>query len=442
VHFTKTGDPVPSDPGAAEDLHSVNTIPDKTEEKEMISFNKLRSTLQWLPAYVGQRFVPRRSNGRPGHLIIAVADHFEPSFRPDAVTTYAHRAEQERRLENWSRQYPAAVDSWPDDDGRPFRHTYFYPAEQYDAALINRLEEHCRAGWGEIEIQLHHGVQSPDSADNTRRVIQEFRDALAARGCLSQLDGDGPPRYAFVHGNWALANSAQGHCCGVDDEMQILADTGCYADFTLPSAPSSAQVGKINALYECAAPLDEPAPHRRGLELQCGRPPKIFPLMIQGPLMLNLGRRKHGWPFPSIENGEMTSINPPTMERLRLWQQAAITVHGRPEWLFIKLHCHGMDPRDEQAMLGSPIQQFLRNLVGQPGRQDKYLVHFVTAREMVNIALAACDGNRGSPGQFRDYRLRLNRAPGGDESLFLSNTRARRQQNSHLRCLTPEGRSH
>ena len=32
--------------------------------------------------------------------------------------------------------------------------------------------------------------------------------------------------------------------------MQILADTGCYADLTLPSAPSRAQVAKINSLVD------------------------------------------------------------------------------------------------------------------------------------------------------------------------------------------------
>lgn len=380
----------------------------------LMSLEKVFSTLRWLPAYVGQRCLRRRAGVRPVHLIIAVADHFEPAIKPESSATYADRAEQVRRLENWGLRYPAAVESWPDDDGRPFRHTYFYPAEQYDAALIDRLEEHCRAGWGEIEIQLHHGVHAPDNADNTRRAILEFRDALVARRCLSRLDGDGPARYAFVHGNWALANSAQGRFCGVDDEMQILAETGCYADFTLPSAPSSAQVSKINSLYECAAPLSESVPHRRGKDLHCGRPPKIFPLMIQGPLVLNLGRRKHGWPYPGIENGELTGVNPPTIERLQLWQQADITVHGRPEWIFIKLHCHGLDPRDEHAMLGSPIQQFLRELVGQPQRQDKYLVHFVTAREMANIALAACDGRSGNPGQYRDYRFRLVRACGAN----------------------------
>lgn len=377
---------------------------------ELPDWEKVRSTLPWLPAFVWQRCARRWPNVLPAHLILAVADHFEPAIQPEAPATYAERAEQERRLENWCRQYPAAVESWPDDDGRPLRHTYFYPAEQYDAGLIDRLEEHCRAGWGEIEIHLHHGVRAPDNADNTRKTILEFRDALAARGCLSQLDGDGPPRYAFVHGNWALANSAQGRFCGVDDEMQILAETGCYADFTLPSAPSPAQVSKINSMYECGAPLDKPVPHRHGKDLRCGTPPKIFPLIFQGPLMLNFGRRRRGWPFPGIENGEMTTANPPTMERLRRWQQAAITVHGRPEWLFIKLHCHGMDPRDAQAMLGSPIQQFLRELVSQPQRQEKYRVHFVTAREMVNIALAACDGHSGNPGHYRDYRFQLIRS--------------------------------
>ena len=371
---------------------------------------RIRSTLPWLPTYLRQRCVKRTLKARPVHLIIALADHFEPSIEPGASGTYADRCEQVRRLEKWCREYPGAVDAWRDDEGRPFRHTYFYPAEQYEETLIDRLVEHCHDGWGEIEIHLHHGVKTPDTRENTRRLLSEFRDALEARGCLSREDGAGPPRYAFVHGNWALADSAQGRFCGVEDEMQILADTGCYADFTLPSAPSSAQVSKINAMYECSLPLNQRAPHRRGRDLQCGRPPEIFPLMIQGPLMLNLGRRKHGWPFPGIENGELTTANPPKANRLRLWQQAAIAVHGRPEWLFIKLHCHGMDPRDEPVMLGAPIQQFLRELLGRPQRQDEYLVHFVTAREMVNIALAACDGRSGNPGQYRDYRFQLIRS--------------------------------
>jgi hypothetical protein len=327
--------------------------------------------------------------------------------RSDASGRPIDYREQERRLKKWCREYPAAMGSWRDDEGQPLRHTYFYPAEDYDENLVDRLAEHCHGGWGEIEIHLHHGVNAPDSVENTTRTLVEFRDALAYRDCLSRENGAGPPRYAFVHGNWALANSNRGRFCGVDEEMQILANTGCYADFTLPAVPSSAKTGKINTLYECALPLNQRAPHRRGIDLNCSHGPSTFPLIVQGPLMIDFGRRKSGRTFPGIESGELSGANPPTMRRLRLWQEAAITVQGRPDWLFIKLHCHGMVPREESAMFGSSIQQFLKELVDGPGNGTDYRLHFVTMREMVNIALAACDGRRGNPGEQRDYLFRL-----------------------------------
>jgi hypothetical protein len=68
-----------------------------------------------------------------------------------------------------------------------------------------------------------------------------------------------------------------------------------------------------------------------------------------------------------------------------------------------------MDPTQEDVMLGAPLGNFLRNLVeGAPQRNE--LLHFVTAREMVNIMLAACEGRQGDPGGFRDYRLKSQRS--------------------------------
>ncbi|MGC2254765.1 MAG: hypothetical protein WA563_09500 [Candidatus Acidiferrales bacterium] len=95
-----------------------------------------------------------------------------------------------------------------------------------------------------------------------------------------------------------------------------------------------------------------------------------------------------------------------TMNRFRLWQRAAIGVKGRPDWIFVKLHCHGMDPRDAEAMYGTPRQVFLRDLMEESKRSGRYCVHFTTAREMTNIILAACDGRAGNPGDYRDYRLK------------------------------------
>lgn len=364
-------------------------------------WQKAMNTLRWLPAYCWQRLVRPVPGGETIHLIFALADHFEPATVSGMGGQFADLATQEQRLERWCREYPKLVEPWSDSDGRPFRHTYFYPAEQYERGIVARLAEHCRAGWGEVEIHLHHGVSAPDTPENIRRGLTEFRDALANEGCLSRLEGDSLPRYAFVHGNFALANSRGGRFCGVDNEMQILAETGCYADFTLPSAPLESQVSKINSLYECAMPLDQPIPHRRGHDLRRGHAPQ-FPLMIQGPLAV---RFRKSFPFVAVENGDVTTANPPSPERLELWRRAAIGVQGQPNWVFIKLHCHGMDSKDEAAMLGPVMVQFLRELTELRQADRRVRVHFVTAREMANIILAVCDGASEDPTQHRNYRL-------------------------------------
>ena len=343
----------------------------------------------------------------PVHLIIAVADHFEPAIDLESGYKRVPRSEQERRLEEWRREYPRAVEGWRDHDGRPFVHTYFYPGEQYDSGLVEMIAEHCHSGWGEIEVHLHHGMLEPDTAENTWRLLTNFRDQLAFHHrCLAAEEGSDRPRYCFVHGNFALANSAGGHFCGVDSEMTVLAETGCYADFTLPTgAYHPAQTAKINSLYECGLPLIEAAPHREGNDLAVGRVPSIFPLMVQGPLLVDLARSRRAL-RPVFERGDITKPNPMNLDRLALWKKARIHVAGRPDWLFIKLHCHSMDPTQKDAVIGDLFRKFLEQLVGG-AEERKETLHFVTAREMTNIILAACDGKEGNPGEYRDYRFKL-----------------------------------
>jgi hypothetical protein len=363
------------------------------------------SYARWLPTHAWQRLTRPAPRGTV-HLIVALADHFEPAIVPENGQLRAPCAEQERRVEHWCAEYPRAVDSWRDHEGRPLVHTYFYPAEQYDRGLVDRLAAHCRRGWGEIEIHLHHGVDAPDTAENTLRHLTRFRDALVLHhGSLCFMDGSGQPRYAFVHGNFALANSAGGAACGVDVEMQILADTGCYADFTMPAAAfHPAQIAKVNSLYECGLPLSSQAPHRKGRALAVGRAPRIFPLNVQGPLMIDFDRHARNG-LGRFENAALTGANPPDLRRLELWKKAAISVQHRPDWVFIKLHTHSMDSTQREAVMGAPMQRFLSEFVG--GAQDRReVIHFVTAREMVNIILAACDGREGNPGEYRDYRLK------------------------------------
>lgn len=363
---------------------------------------RVPDNLRWVPSYVGQRLFRRPNRSAPLHLVVALADHFEPYIVPQNPKLFLSQPDQLKRVRDWCHRYPAIFESLRDSAGVPFRHTYFYAAEHSDPEILAALADHCNSGWGEIEIHLHHGVDEPDTAEHTREALIRFRDLLASLGCLSRLNGAGTPRYAFVHGNWALANSDDGRFCGVDSEMAILAETGCYADFTLPSAPSRGQPPKINAIYECGRPLDSRAPHWRGRDLRSGGSPKIFPIIVQGPLLIQWNLR--GRLFPSLENSALTAKNPPTLKRCRMWINAAITVQGRPEWIFIKLHCHGMDPRDTEALLGSPMIDFLKDLAGAEKRGE-FMTHFVTAREMTNIILAACDGKSGNPSLFRNSPL-------------------------------------
>jgi len=108
---------------------------------------------------------------------------------------------------------------------------------------------------------------------------------------------------------------------------------------------------------------------------------------------------------PVLENGAITGANPPTMHRFSLWKQAQVRVLGRPDWLFIKLHCHSMDPTQRDAVIGDSFHSFLAELVGGASERKETL-HFVSAREMTNILLAACDGRAGNPGNYRDYRFK------------------------------------
>ena len=78
---------------------------------------------------------------------------------------------------------------------------------------------------------------------------------------------------------------------------------------------------------------------------------------------------------------------------------------GRPDWLFIKLHTHSMDPTAQEAVIGDLFRKFLDDLVAGADNRKETL-HFVTAREMTNILLAACDGREGNPGNYRDYRFK------------------------------------
>jgi hypothetical protein len=368
---------------------------------------KLQWSLPWLLSYPfwRAREVLRRTTVRSSgqNLIFIIANHFEPAW---STTGMLDISTQLRRLDEWCEKALRIGSAVRDFDGTPFRHTNFYPAEQYHSGLLEKLASLQRDGFGEVEVHLHHGVGQPDTANNLKRVLIEFRDILAEEhGCLSYEKGSSIPKYAFVHGNLALANSAGGRNCGVDSEMAILAETGCYADFTLPSAPEQSQVPRLNAIYQCAHALDQKIPHRSGPTVSVGVRPTL-PVIFSGPLVFNWGRRLYGLPIPRIENAVLAANYPPSIERLERWRNASIGVAGKPEWIFIKLSCHGFIPADQDFTIGDPMRQFLLELLELADKGKQFKIHFASAREAFNMVLAAADGRKGEPGEYRDYHYR------------------------------------
>ena len=368
--------------------------------------DKLRWSLPWLLRYPFWRsrelIRGMTESNETRHLVFLVANHFEPGLGTEALA----------RLDAWCKLARATGDAVRDHDGTPFRHTNFFPAEQYERPILEVLAGLQADGYGEVEIHLHHGVERPDTAENTRRALEEFRDVLAEEhGCLSRSDTDSHPRYGFVHGNWALANSAGGRFCGVDNEIQILADTGCYADFTLPSVPFQSQVPRINAIYECGHALDQPRPHRSGPNLKVGQEPQL-PIIFTGPLVFDWTRRVHGLPIPRIEDGALAQNYPLSLHRFDRWRSARIGVQGRPGWHFIKLFSHGFFDWDQDLMIGEQMKRFMGEVMELAEQTGRFKIHFASAREAFNMVMAAVDGRQGDPNDYRDYRLRqIMKAP-------------------------------
>lgn len=341
------------------------------------------------------------------HLIFVIANHFEPGWKPKGSYNLD---EQRRRMDEWYRLAKATGESVFDSDGTKFRHTNFYPGEQYDYQILQALAEMQAEGLGDVEIHLHHGVEKPDNAENLRSVLTDFRDVLAEEHkCLSRFEGKGKPKYAFVHGNLALGNSADGKYCGVDNELEILAETGCYVDMTLPTGSDETQIPVLNQIYECALPLSRKMPHRKGIPLEAGEKSStdlLLPVIFTGPLIFNWSRRIKGFPFPRLDDGALARNQKMNSERLNRWIGANITIKNQPNWIFIKLYCHGFYGYDQSACIGEDAKRFFGDVVEQGGATGSYDVHFTTAREAFNITMAAVDGKKGSPNQYRDYRLK------------------------------------
>jgi hypothetical protein len=189
----------------------------------------------------------------------------------------------------------------------------------------------------------------------------------------------------------------------VDNELTILRETGCYVDMTMPSAPSPTQTPIINSIYYA---VDRPGPrsHDTGTPAGTSPVPEGGLLLVQGPLLLDWGRRRLGI-LPRVENGCLQASQPPTPARVRLWTRARVQVPQRPDWFFVKLHAHGAPENAHEVLLGEPAERFHQALADEAARNPRFHYHYVTAREMYNLVKAAEAGWTGSVAAALDYEL-------------------------------------
>lgn len=367
----------------------------------------LRAMDKWLPGYLASlRRRPRAATG-PCHVMFCVVDHFEPLQRTiltDGTPTGGNEpAEAAREVAAWCQRYGQQVAEIRDEDGVCPQHTFFYPAEEYAEACLAPLAAMTARRQGEVEIHIHHRNDTPENLENS---LAAFRDTLRHQhgllGTAAEL-----PAYGFVHGNWALCNARpDGDWCGVDDELAILQRTGCYADFTFPSAPSPTQPRLVNAIYY-ARDRGRPRGADEGRLVEVGQSTTCAPdelLLITGPLALNWRARKFGV-LPRLENAELSGANPPSLARFDLWRQQHISVQGRPDWVVVKLHTHGYIPANRQMLLGETYAAFHRALIAHVARTPDLHLHYVTARECANIVKAAAAGESGTPHDYRNYHI-------------------------------------
>lgn len=343
-------------------------------------------TLRGLPPLALARLALQtgRLPQQPLSVLICIADHFEP-LRGGASAQVARE-----RVARWVRDYPALALPFADSRGRRPQHTFFYPAEEYRPESLDPLAETCQQGLGNVEVHLHH---DRDTADGLRDKLLSFTTSLHENHGLLARDAAGRITYGFIHGNWALDNCHPDGCwCGVNDEISVLRETGCYADFTMPSAPAPCQTQTINSIYYAQDDPARPKSHDTGTPARFGaRPPADSLLLVQGPLALDWSRRKYGL-LPALENGDLTGLRPPTLSRLWNWLAANVCVQGQPDWRFVKLHTHGAWEPNTAMLLGEPMRVFYASLRAFADRHDWFRYYYVTAREMAALVHALEDG--------------------------------------------------
>ncbi len=338
----------------------------------------------FLPGYVRWMMTPIPATEGPTHLLVLLTDHFEPNRQVATAT-------------EWMERYRRMASRHADATGRRPQHTWFYPGEQYEPAILEVLRQATGEGLGEVEFHFHHDF------DTAALLRPRMETALAQFGAFGfNRTADGATHFAFVHGNFGLDNSNGPLFCGVPTELSLLRELGAFADFTFPSIYQDSQPPTVNAIF-AAKDDSRPRSYDRALPLSALREGRADLMMFEGPLVFapTLNARRL---FLELDNGDIHPGMPASPARISRWVRAGVHVPGRPEWLFIKLFAHGAgSPADMDAVTGPDFDALLDGFELDYNDGHEYVLHYITAREAYNIAMAAADGHGGNPMDYLNH---------------------------------------
>jgi hypothetical protein len=286
-------------------------------------------------------------------------------------------AAAKQRVAEWTRKWPEIAGRHRDSAGRSPKYSFFYPEENYEPFFLDPLAEMTNAGIGDVEIHLHHdGESQPDFVDRMGR----FMETLSTRhGLLRHINGK--LSFAFIHGNFALDNSDGGRWCGLNNEITLLRDLGCYADFTMPSGGYRTQARLLNTIYWAVDDPEQSKSYDTGPAVVPGGHATGDLLMIPGPFGLRWKERL----TPRLEIGELSVYDRPTAYRVRRWLDLSPRI-GRD--IFVKLFTHGAQEANLAVLLGGDLDNLFRMLDAECSRRG-WSFYFATAWEMTQAVHAA-----------------------------------------------------
>jgi hypothetical protein len=328
---------------------------------------------------------------KPVHVIFTFVDHWEPGYGADAI----------RKANVWYDDYAQMARKHVDADGRCPQHDWFclylekIPLQIISNAVFEDL--------GEMNIHIHHGTENDDGRDNTdemKTLIDRYLSYLNKVGACLTAEPEPRKAFAFIHGMWALDNSRliqHRQYCGCNGEIDLLLSKGCYADFTFPAwGPMQPQI--MTAKIFCSHDCPEPKSYDIASNIRmpgAGNPPAQNELIIfEGP-----------WNSTNIDYNEAPSI-----ARMHDWVNYYVHVTDKPNWVFVKVYTHSAPSLDYSSgysnLVGTTADNFYSGIETFYNDGANYKLHYCTAREAYNIAMAVAEGvATGEPGDYRDYKI-------------------------------------